>query len=77
LTNDAIQKNSSEYGKYEKGNKLSYEEFQKYLSKTNAQNKGKKVDFFEQILPHMKKLATDSIRATYGIIEPKRRENNF
>ena len=24
LTNDAIQKNSEEYGKYEKGNKISY-----------------------------------------------------
>lgn len=31
LTNDAIQKNSEDYGKYEEGNKLSYVEFQKYL----------------------------------------------
>ena len=43
----------------------------------NAQAKGKKNYFFEQILPRMKKLATDSMRATYGIIEPKRKENNF
>lgn len=27
LTNDAIQKNLPDYGKYEKGNKLSYEDF--------------------------------------------------
>lgn len=33
LTNDAIQKNSDEYGKYEKGNKISYEKFQVYLDK--------------------------------------------
>lgn len=31
LTNDAIQKNSTFYGKHEEGNKLSYSEFQKYL----------------------------------------------
>ena len=27
LTNDAVQKNLAEYGKYEKGNKISYEKF--------------------------------------------------
>lgn len=27
LTNDAVQKNSDDYGKYEPGNKLSYDDF--------------------------------------------------
>ena len=31
LTNDAIQKFSEDYGKFENGNKLNYAEFQKYL----------------------------------------------
>jgi len=31
LTNDAVQMKLPEYGKYEKGNKLSYEELQRYL----------------------------------------------
>jgi len=31
LTNDAVQKHCKDYGKYEKGNKVSYEEFEKYL----------------------------------------------
>ena len=31
LTNDAVQKYSKDYGKYEKGNKLSYQDFQIYL----------------------------------------------
>lgn len=31
LTNDAIQKNCTFYGKHEEGNKLSYLEFQKYM----------------------------------------------
>jgi hypothetical protein len=31
LTNDAIQKKGDEYGKFEKGNKVSFPEFEKYL----------------------------------------------
>ena len=31
LTNDAIQKKSEDYGKYENGNKISFQDFQKYL----------------------------------------------
>tara|TARA_B110000285_G_C15133337_1_gene625146 strand:+ start:3099 stop:3353 length:255 start_codon:yes stop_codon:yes gene_type:complete len=33
LTNDAVQKRSEDYGKFEPGNKLSYNEFQGYLDK--------------------------------------------
>ena len=33
LTNDAVQKNCDEYGKYESGNKLSYQDFQRYIDK--------------------------------------------
>lgn len=31
LTNDAVQKKSDDYGKYENGNKLSFADFQRYL----------------------------------------------
>lgn len=31
LTNDAVQKHDEDYGRYELANKLSYEEFQKYI----------------------------------------------
>lgn len=33
LTNDAVQKNLPEYGKYEKGNKLSYDDLATYIDK--------------------------------------------
>ena len=33
LTNDAVQKRSEDYGKFEPGNKLSYNEFQMYFDK--------------------------------------------
>ena len=32
LTNDAVQKFADDYGKFENGNKMSFAEFEKYLS---------------------------------------------
>ena len=32
LTNDAVQKKSDGYGKFESSNKISYQEFEKYLN---------------------------------------------
>ena len=79
LTNDAIQKNCSSYGKYEKGNKLSYQDFQKYLdtSINPARKKDQKVNFFDDILPQLKNIATESLRASYALLDPKRKERNF
>ena len=76
LTNDAIQERGDEYGKYEKGNKVSYEKFQQYLDKTLRKKVYKNV-FFESILPQMKELAIDSVKATYLSLDEKRREHNF
>lgn len=73
LTNDAVQKNGQDYGKFEKGNKVSYADFQKYL--TNSL--GLDVDFNSQILTKMKELATDSIKATYSLLDPERKQHNF
>ena len=33
LTNDAVQKGSSDYGKFESANKISYADFEKHLQK--------------------------------------------
>jgi len=73
LTNDAIQKKFDDYGKWETGNKLSYCEFERYLETTY---KGT-VNFYKNIYPQMKSIATDTIRAAYGIIDPQKRENTF
>lgn len=73
LTNDAVQKNLPDYGKYEKGNKLTYAEFQSYLDTQY----GGKYNFFEEIYPKMRKIATDSIRASSLVIDPDRKLNNF
>jgi len=39
LTNDAVQKHSENYGKYEEGNKISYSQFQRYLDSAQPHKK--------------------------------------
>lgn len=45
-----MQKNGQDYGKFEKGNKVSYSEFRKYLINNIKTN----VDFYDTIIPKMK-----------------------
>lgn len=61
LTNDAIQKYANGYGKFECANKLSYKDLQDYLTKFDP-----KVNFFNDILPQIKTIVTESIEATYS-----------
>lgn len=70
LTNDAIQKHSEEYGKFEDGNKLSYKDFQRYL---DFHCSDKKINFLTDVLPKMKSLVKDSIQAAFLKIDPNRR----
>lgn len=51
LTNDAVQKNLPDYGKYEKGNKISYDELAAYIEKYHKKKAG---GFYETIYPRMK-----------------------
>ena len=50
LTNDAVQKNCGDYGRYEEGNKLSYSDLQRYIDGII------KKDFFTTVYPQMKVL---------------------
>ena len=51
LTNDAIQKQMPDYGKFEKGNKLSYDELHRYLERLYG---FKNYRFKDIIIPKMK-----------------------
>jgi hypothetical protein len=51
LTNEAVQIKYDSFGKYESGNKVSYEEFQQYL---NEYSKNKHINFHKDILPKIK-----------------------
>ena len=70
LTNDAIQKHSEDYGKFEDANKLSYGEFQRYL---DCQCPEKKISFFKEILPKIRKIMKDSFQSVFLDIDPNRR----
>ena len=74
LTNDAVQKKSEDYGKYEPGNKMSYSEFQTYIDKHCG---SLNVCYERDILPQIKKLTTDCFRATWGKMDPYKRFNTF
>lgn len=72
LTNDAVQKQSEEYGKFESNNKISFAEFEKYL----AVNYPKTVNFSE-IVNSIKAIVLDTIQATGPSLDPKKRMNCF
>jgi hypothetical protein len=72
LTNDAVQKKSDDYGKFEHGNKLNYTEFQKYLETYHPQ-----IDFKRDIWTQIKALVTISYEATAQGIDPFKRKHTF
>lgn len=72
LTNDAVQKKSEDYGKYENGNKISYKEFQRYLDIKRAG-----VNFNADILPKIKEIVKDSIKAVFLNIDKNRKSHSF
>lgn len=74
LTNDAIQKNTAQYGKYQKANKLSYAELQKYFQTTYP---SRNYNFYESIIPKMRHFATQAVKATYFNLDNKRNKHNF
>lgn len=73
LTNDAVQKTSDDYGKFENGNKLSYADFQRFLE---VHFPGK-VDFWRDIWPQIRSIMIDTFRATWDKLDPSRRMSTF
>ena len=74
LTNDAIQVNSEDYGKFETANKLSINDFQRYLDQNFPT---KNIHFMRDLFPVMERLVTDSVRAVYKQLDPSRKQNSF
>lgn len=72
LTNDAIQNKGEEYGKYESGNKLSYADFQRYLSVNHPQ-----INFFENILPQIKNIVFDTVKSVKSTLNDQRKMHTF
>jgi tubulin--tyrosine ligase len=69
LTNDAVQKYTPNYGRFEPANKISYTEFQKYLDQTYPKQD---FSFFDNILPRMKEICLDAIKSACLKISPEK-----
>ena len=61
LTNDAIQKKAIDYGKFEKGNKVGFDDYQNYL---DLFEKKKSINFRQEIWPLMKVMAAQLVAAS-------------
>ena len=72
LTNEAVQRKFEDFSKFEPGNKLTYGDLQKYFE-TTPSYADIDIDFPEHILPQIKKLVTDSLRAVHGKLDPNGR----
>jgi hypothetical protein len=74
LTNDAIQKHSEEYGKFEPGNKLSYSEFQNFLNQEHASSK---VNFEKDINSQIRSIIIDTFQVAAPLVDPARKLHSF
>jgi len=74
LNNDAVQKKGEDYGKFESANKLSLTEFQKYL---DEHHRGDGLSVQESLMPQMKSLAADSVRAARETLNPRGIDHSF
>jgi hypothetical protein len=68
LTNDAIQKHSQDYGKFENSNKLSYKDLQRYLDLHYSE-----LNFSTQVLPKIKQIIKETISASFFRINQNKR----
>jgi hypothetical protein len=68
LNNDAVQKNGEDYGKFESANKMSLEEFQKYLD-THHSKDG--INVRQRIMPQISGLMADAVRAAAPRLNPR------
>ena len=72
LTNNAIWKNSPDYGDHEDGNMISFNDFKKMIKQSNAS-----VDFETDILAKMKYLCAQTLLTIRKKINPSRRKHCF
>jgi len=74
LNNDAVQKHGEGYGKFEAGNKMSLSDFQGYL---DANHGRECLSIHSDLLPQMRALMTDTLRAVGTKINPRNIQHCF
>eukprot|EP00439_Symbiodinium_sp_Y106_P085714 s123_g29.t1 len=73
LNNDAVQKNGDNYGKFESANKMSLDEFQKYLDEHHVRS----VNVREDLMTQIQGLMADAVQATVSKMNPRQIPNCF
>lgn len=63
LTNNAVQKHSESYGKYEDGNIIGFDKFQEVIDKHCKRHKKKSVSVAHELIPDMKFLVIKTIES--------------
>ena len=71
LTNNAVQKEGSLYGKFEKGNQVSFDEFENYLNSVS------KAEKFSEIMENIKDIIKVSLLAVKNKLNPRNRQYCF
>jgi len=74
LTNNAVQKNASNYGQFEDGNQLSFKRFQEYIDEFYPDSG---VDVYKHLVPQMIEIIVKTCTAVRKTIDPGRRKNCF
>ncbi|CAE7938007.1 TTLL3, partial [Symbiodinium sp. KB8] len=64
LNNDAVQKHGDNYGKFESANKMSLDEFQKYLDEHHVRT----INVREDLMPQIQGLMADAVQATVAML---------
>jgi hypothetical protein len=72
LTNDCMQKKQTDYGKFELGNKVMYQDFEKYLS-----NQGYERQWRTKVIPRMAEISLHLVKACCRKVDPRRRILSF
>lgn len=67
-----MQKYCDDYGKYEQGNKLSWNEFQKYLDLAHP-----KLNFWTMGYSEMKRIAADVFTVGNQLMDPKKKLHSY
>lgn len=77
-TNESVQKKADNWGKFESGNKLTFEEQSNYIDNIQASKDPEdKIKFETHIYPKIRNLTLDTIKATYKKINPSNKKIAF
>jgi hypothetical protein len=73
ITNYSLQKYNKYFSKYEKGNEVSFEIFQKYID----DNLNNNINFKETVFPQFKEIIKHTIKSANNLININNRKNCF